>query len=68
MIREYQRKSGQLENDFKVPKEKALMPLLNKHPELKLIVFDPDRDGFGFGIVEAFKVYTRIKFFNFIRK
>ena len=44
------------------------MPLLNKHPELKLVVFDPDRDGFGFGIVEAFKVHTRIKFFNFIRK
>jgi hypothetical protein len=44
------------------------MPVLEKHPELQQVVFDPDRDNFGFSIVEAFKIHIRIKFFNFIRR
>ena len=44
------------------------MKLLTEHPDLKFVKFDPDGDGFNFGIVEAFKVHKRTLFFNFIRK
>lgn len=54
-------------NDFKVPKEKELR-FLQQHADLKLVKYDPDGDGFNFGIVEAFKVHKRTLFFNFIRK
>ena len=54
-------------NEFKVPKEKDLK-LLQEHADLKLVKYDPDNDGFNFGIVEAFKVHKRTIFFNFIRK
>jgi len=50
-----------------VPKEKELKQL-SQHADLKLVKFDPDGDGFNFGIVEAFKVHKRTMFFNFIRK
>ena len=55
------------QSEFKVPKEKELK-LLQQHADLKLVKFDPDSDGFNFGIVEAFKVHKRTLFFNFIRK
>jgi hypothetical protein len=72
MVKEYHRKSksDNVEDtgEFTVPKERKLTPVLDSHPELKQVIFDPDRDNFGFGIVEAFKVHSRVKFFNFIRR
>ena len=57
----------ELPNDFKVPKDKDLK-LLQTHADLKLVKYDPDGDGFNFGIIEAFKIHKRTLFFNFIRK
>ena len=59
--------ADELVNDFKVPKEKELK-LLQVYADLNLVKFDPDSDGFSFGLVEAFKIYKRTIFFNFIRK
>ena len=72
MVREFQKKSKadpiEETNEFSVPKEKKPLPILEKYPDLQQVIFDPDRDNFGFSIVEAFKVHCRVKFFNFIRR
>lgn len=41
---------------------------LNQVPELLGINYDPDDDGFEFGILMAFAVTKRINLFNMIRK
>jgi hypothetical protein len=56
------------ENEFRAPKERDLFC----NPKLKTmfvdISYDPDGDGFNFGVVESFTMVKRGNFFSFIRK
>lgn len=76
MVREFMTAKSKLdetglyreENEFRVPKDKELLGNLKLKNMFQDIKFDPDQDGFNFGIVESFTLIKRLNFFAFIRK
>ena len=52
--------------DWKVPKMKEL-PQLEQHPYIQELKWCPDNEDIGFKLNSAFKIFKRIRFFNFVR-